>query len=252
LQKLTGKGQRDAALVNSIRISYQPIVRLDTCAPVYLEVLARTIDQSGALHGPQSLIDAMDSAERSLILSTHIIRRALAEHPDFSPTPPCTLAFNLPLDALLHPALMARIESTREATGIAPQHIQFELTETHPVTNLPATSRAITALRSAGYNLALDDVTPAMHNLDALLTMPIAAFKLDQSVTNATDDASLAFIATLKAHAAGLGKIVIAEGIETDDTLARMRDVGVTHGQGFLFAHAMRAPEVARYFEKTR
>jgi EAL domain-containing protein (putative c-di-GMP-specific phosphodiesterase class I) len=189
----------------------------------------------------------MDSAERSLTLTGHIMRLALAEHPSFTPVPPCTLAFNLPLDALLHPDLMARIEASRAAAGIAPEHIQFELTETHPVTNLQATGQAITALRAAGYRLALDDVTPAMHNLEALLTLPIAAFKLDHSVTNAPDAAAHGFIAGLAAHALAQDKIVIAEGIEDEATLSRMRALGVTHGQGFLFAAAMPASALADY-----
>jgi len=238
----------DSALVESIRITYQPIVRLDTLAPAYLEVLVRTADETGTLHGPQPLIDAMDSDEHSLALSAHIIRLALAEHPNFTPVPPCTLAFNLPLDALLHPALMERIEASRATAGIAPEHIQFELTETHPVTDLPATSEAIATLRAAGFNLALDDVTPDMHNLAALVTLPIAAIKLDQSVTNAADAATERFISELAAHSQSQGRIVIAEGIETESTLGRMRALGVTHGQGFLFAAAMQAGAIAEYF----
>jgi EAL domain-containing protein (putative c-di-GMP-specific phosphodiesterase class I) len=238
----------DPALVESIRITYQPIVRLDTLAPAYLEVLVRTADEDGALHGPQPLIDAMDSDEHSLALSAHIIRLALAEHPSFTPVPPCTLAFNLPLDALLHPALMERIEASRAAAGIAPEHIQFELTETHPVTNLPATSQAIATLRAAGFHLALDDVTPDMHNLAALVTLPIAAIKLDHSVTNADDAATALFISDLAAHSQSHGKIVIAEGIEDESTLSRMRALGVTHGQGFLFGAAMQAGAIAAYF----
>jgi len=242
----------DPALIESIRVSYQPIVRLDTLAPAYLEVLARTADAAGALHGPQPLIAAMDNAEHSLSLSAHIIRLALAEHPRLPQTPPCTLAFNLPLDALLHPALMDRIEASRAAAGIAPVHIQFELTETHPVTNLPATGQAISRLRTAGFNLALDDVTPAMHNLSALVTLPVAAFKLDQSVTNATDDATGRFISDLALHSRAQGQIIIAEGIETAHTLGRMRALGVTHGQGFLFAAAMPAGAVAGYIAAQR
>jgi EAL domain-containing protein (putative c-di-GMP-specific phosphodiesterase class I) len=238
----------DPALIDSIRISYQPIVRLDTLSPAYFEVLARTADEAGTLHGPQPLIAAMDNAEHSLSLSAHIIRLALAEHPSFTQT----LAFNLPLDALLHPALMDRIEASRAAAGIAPVNIQFELTETHPVTNLPATGQAISQLRTAGFNLALDDVTPAMHNLCGLVTLPVAAFKLDQSVTNATDPATARFIGDLAMHAQAHGQIVIAEGIETEETLGRMRALGVTHGQGFLFAAAMPAGAVPFYVAAQR
>jgi EAL domain-containing protein (putative c-di-GMP-specific phosphodiesterase class I) len=242
----------DPALIDSIRISYQPIVRLDTLSPAYFEVLARTADEAGTLHGPQPLIAAMDTAEHSLSLSAHIIGLALAEHPSFTQTPPCTLAFNLPLDALLHPALMDRIEASRAAAGINPMHIQFELTETHPVTNLPATGQAISRLRTAGFNLALDDVTPAMHNLCGLVTLPVTAFKLDQSVTNATDAATARFIGDLAVHAHARGQIVIAEGIETEQTLGRMRALGVTHGQGFLFAAAMPAGAVSFYVAAQR
>jgi len=238
---------KDHALVASIRIAYQPIVRLGTLDLDYVEVLARTVGETGNWHGPERLVAAMNNAERSLALTAQIMRRALAEHPSFTPVPPCTLAFNLPLDALLHPMLMERIEASRAAAGIDATHIQFELTETHPVTNPLATGAAIAALRAAGYRLALDDVTPSMHNLAALLRLPIAAIKLDHSVTNAADAATQDFIARLAARAATDGKIVIAEGIENEHALHRMRALGVTHGQGFLFAAAMPAGALAGY-----
>ncbi len=239
--------QKDHALFDCIRIAYQPIVRLSSRSADYLEVLARTADEAGAWSGPERVVAAMDSAERSLAITAQIMGRALTEYPSFTPEPPCTLAFNLPLDALLHPMLMERIEAGRAAAGIDATHIQFELTETHPVTNPFATGAAIAALRAAGYRLALDDVTPSMHNLAALLRLPIAAFKLDHSVTNATDASTQDFIGRLAARAAADGKIVIAEGIEDEPALRRMRALGVTHGQGFLFAAAMPAGALAGY-----
>jgi EAL domain-containing protein (putative c-di-GMP-specific phosphodiesterase class I) len=120
----------------------------------------------------------------------------------------------------------------------------FELTERHPVHDIASANAVITVLRQAGYFVSLDDITPDMTNLDALMRMPIGAVKFDYSITNSKRPADLDFIRRIVAEAETNKLIVVAEGIETQATLQKIRRLGVTYGQGFLFAHPLKAADL--------
>jgi EAL domain-containing protein (putative c-di-GMP-specific phosphodiesterase class I) len=240
----------DRALIASLRICYQPIVRLVDLRPAYVEVLTRAEAGDGTL-GSAAVIHAMNGAERSMHLTICIMRRALAEYKA------ChfgrcglAIAFNLPLDAMLHPQLMAQIEFIRAQSGLAAQNIRFELTEEQPVRDLAAAAAAITALRNARYGLALDDITPETPNLRELMAMPIRAVKLDRSVVVSTAAGDQDFIRDTVARATPNGQMVIAEGIETTELCESMHRLGVTHGQGYLFSHPLSAADLQSFLLK--
>lgn len=232
----------------SIRIFYQPIIRLADLRPDYVEVLARTADTDGTLNGAETVVEAMTGPERSMRLTGCILQRALDEYTarGFADHSLC-IAINLPLDAMLHPELVARIELIRATSGIPARFIRFELTERHPVHDLAAAQRVIAALRAAGYGLALDDITPEMPYLAALMDMPIRAIKLDRSVVISHQPAAQAFIRDMVANATAKGQDIIAEGIETTALRDDLRARGVTHGQGYLFSHPLPAAALQAY-----
>ncbi len=238
-------------LTDRIRILYQPIIRLADQRADSVEVLVRAIDSKGNLSGPEAIVAAMTGSDISMELTKDILRHALAEHAahgfaDLN----LTFAFNLPLDAMLHPDLIGTIDTVRREKGIPVNNICFELTERHPVDNIAGLGAVILSLRHAGYDLALDDITPAMRNLDALLRLPIRAVKLDRSIVTGRKAADRDFIARIVAHGTAAGYKIIAEGVETASMLKRMTRHGVTHVQGFIFARPLPAGELRGFLEK--
>jgi EAL domain-containing protein (putative c-di-GMP-specific phosphodiesterase class I) len=233
---------------DSIRIRYQPIIRLADLRPTTVEILARVQTETGPLVGPNSIIAAMVDGDVALSLSGAIVQRALRERNETRfDRLPLNFAFNLPLDAMLHQDLLDILKDLQQRENIHPRALRFELTETTPVTDLPSIAAVINNLNDAGYKIALDDITPSTHNLDALLNLPFRAVKLDRSITigalsrqKTTADRSRDFIQKIAAHANGK-RAVIAEGIETEPTSQLMRSLGVTHGQGYLFARPLPA-----------
>ncbi len=232
----------------SIRIFYQPIVRLEGLRPAYAEVLARTTGIDGTVGGAAAVVAAMTGAERSMRLTACIMQRALDEYVQqgFAAQNLC-IAINLPLDAMLHPNMVSLIELIRLRSGLPASSIRFELTERHPVHDLKAARTVITTLRAAGYGLALDDITPAMPYLPALLDMPIRAIKLDRSVVISNAASDQTFIRDMVAHAIANGQDIIAEGIETPELRDSLRARGVTHGQGYLFSRPLPASGLQAY-----
>jgi EAL domain-containing protein (putative c-di-GMP-specific phosphodiesterase class I) len=237
---------------NSIRIRYQPIVRLADLHPSSIEILARVELESGALVGPQAILAAMTNGDYAMSLSRLIVDRTLRERREgqFNELG-LSFAFNLPLDAMLHPSLLSILDTLRETQDIPPSSLRFELTETQPVTDLPSITAVIQDLLAAGYRVALDDITPFTPNLPALLELPFKAVKLDRFVVTGahsthapTAKRNRNFIQKIAAHAHPTGRAVIAEGIESETTRQLMLSLGATHGQGYLFARPLPANAV--------
>ncbi|MDE1907592.1 MAG: EAL domain-containing protein, partial [Rhodospirillales bacterium] len=95
------------------------------------------------------------------------------------------------------------------------------------------------------YGLALDDIVPATPFLPALMSTSLGAVKLDRSVVVDTSPGARDFILKIARLAASRSQDVIAEGIEAASQLTRMREYGVTHGQGFLFFRPLAVEELA-------
>jgi len=235
--------------VDSIRIRYQPVVRLADMRAGSVEILARAVAADGKMIGPEAIINAMTTGDYAMSLTSFIVQLALSERAEghFDDLD-IAFAFNLPLNVLLHPDLVQIIEAIRRNAGIRPEIMRFELTETQPVTDLKTAGAVIGRLRDAGYRLALDDITPETPNLDALLDLPFRAVKLDRSVVMEAAHAdpvvagtARQFIAEVTARAGASGKAVVAEGIESARTMDMMRALAVTHGQGFYFARPLPA-----------
>ncbi|MDE8349477.1 MAG: EAL domain-containing protein [Acidocella sp.] len=235
--------------VETIRVRYQPVVRFRDMHPTSVEVLARVATKDGAIIGPGAIIAAMSSGEHSMWLSAFIMQLALRERSDGAFDHLDTrFAFNLPLDALLHPHLPILLETIRQTAGIPAKILSFELTETQPVTDLPELAGVMLKMCKSGFRLALDDITPKTPNLLNLLDLPFRCVKLDRSVVvNAqTDDPAISqpardFILMVTANARKTHRAVIAEGIETQKTMQLLHELGVTHGQGFYFARPLPA-----------
>jgi len=238
----------DPALLASVRISYQPIVHLADGRLDHVEVLVRTAADDGTIRGPETILNAMTSAPRAFRLTEAIIERTLDEYDEYGfAAHDLPLAFNLKLDAMLHPGLTGLIDSLRARCGLSPDLLRFELTEDQPVHNLAAAHAVITDLRDAGYALALDDITPDMPYLAALLDMPVRAIKLDRSIVTSLHPAARSFIRSMTEQANARRQEIIAEGIETTDQHETMRASQVTHGQGYLFSRPLTASALGAY-----
>jgi len=233
-------GEPDPALLASMRIYYQPILRLVDGSTDHVEVLAREAGDDGVLYGPETIVGAMTGTGNALPLTLAIMRRAMAEYRSYHfAANNLVLAFNLPLDAMLHPALGVEIATLCSSAGLVAENIRFELTETTPVVDFAAAAASITALNAAGHHIALDDISPDTPYLAALMTLPVRAIKFSNTRTACPD--SLPFIRAMAARATARGLDSIAEGIETPTQLNTMRNAGVTHGQGYLFSYPLPA-----------
>jgi EAL domain-containing protein (putative c-di-GMP-specific phosphodiesterase class I) len=139
------------------------------------------------------------------------------------------------------------------ASGIPPEHVVLELTETVLIAQGDAVDRVFRELCDAGVTLCLDDFGSGYSSLSHLRRYPIGVVKLDTSYVQSftTDPGALIIAEAVVQMAQRLDLMVVAEGVETDEQLAAVRELGIAKAQGYLLgrpapAHTLLPDVVAR------
>jgi EAL domain-containing protein (putative c-di-GMP-specific phosphodiesterase class I) len=143
--------------------------------------------------------------------------------------------------------------SALEDSGVDPSLIELELTESILIHNSEGTLAAVRNLRQLGVGLSIDDFGTGYSSLSYLKRFNVNKLKIDQSFVRdlATDPEDAAIVRAIIQMAHGLGLTTIAEGVETEEALARLQALGCDEVQGYLFARPMPAAEVERYWQLT-
>ncbi|WP_337998146.1 sensor domain-containing phosphodiesterase [Oleispirillum naphthae] len=160
-----------------------------------------------------------------------------------------SMAVNFSASQFLRADVVAEVERVLAETGLPPQHLEIEITESVFLRGEAEVLQRLRELRAFGIGLALDDFGTGYSSLSYLKRLPVSCLKIDQSFvrdmfSSATDTRITAEIIRM-AHELGL--TVVAEGIEEDRQFAFFRDAGCDIGQGFLFARPMEAQSLAPF-----
>ncbi|QGG96843.1 sensor domain-containing protein [Actinomarinicola tropica] len=223
-----------------IDVHFQPIVDLGTGAVVGHEALVRWT-RPGV--GPVAPIELVTVAEESgligrlghLVLTTACRRAAAWPAPGGPVTP--LLSVNVSPRQLTDPGFVGLVARVLEESGLAPEHLCCEITETVLVDD--RAMGAIAGLKALGVTLAIDDFGTGHASLDYVRRLSgIDLLKVDRSFVAGIEDArghDRAIVAAVVALAASLGLDVVAEGVETPGQAAALAALGCRLGQGFLF-----------------
>ncbi len=225
-----------------VETRYQPIVRIADRRPVGLEALARLNHPERGTLLPHRFVPQIEDAGLAAELTRLVSERAFADLAGpFLAERGLRMSVNFPLDVLLQPAALDRLEEQRACSGLAADRIIIELTESQPVEDIPMLRRSLERLRSLGYGAAIDDVGPAVPRLAPLLDLPFTSLKLDKDLVQqvVTCPEVRAFLADTIVKAKAHGLTVVAEGVETDAIWDEMRNLGADEIQGFLAARPL-------------
>jgi len=137
------------------------------------------------------------------------------------------------------------------ATGVEPQNLELELTESVLMQDAESTVRTLGALKAMGVTLAIDDFGTGYSSFTYLRRFPVDALKLDQSFVQAiTEDPGDATIVSAMINIGkSLNQRVIAEGVETRGQLKFLRSHGCGEGQGYYFSHPVVAEQAGKLLE---
>ncbi len=222
---------RSATEPGGVRPVYQPIVDLAHGRVSGVEALSRF--DTGT---PQQWFDDADAVGLRAELETAAIRAALCGLPSLPPD--AYLSLNI------SPATLQSRDIARLLDTVPLDRVVMEMTEHAAVSDYDALKRALRPLRQAGVRIAVDDAGAGFASLRHILLLTPEIIKLDISLTRGIDSdrprRALSF--ALVAFARETQSTIVAEGVETGAELRVLRDIGVTHGQGFLLARPSALP----------
>jgi EAL domain-containing protein (putative c-di-GMP-specific phosphodiesterase class I) len=134
-----------------------------------------------------------------------------------------------------------------QTSGISPQRLELEITETTHLENQQAHLATMRKLKQMGISMVLDDFGTGYSSINYLTSFPFDKIKIDKSFTQGALDRSdyAAVVASTLALAKGLGIVTTAEGVETEQQYEHMRQSGVDLVQGYLFGRAVAMSDFA-------
>ena len=147
------------------------------------------------------------------------------------------------------PQLVATVEGILATTGLPPEYLTLEITESALMRDAVSALAVLKALKSIGVALAIDDFGTGDSSLSYLQRFPLDILKVDKSfVDELGGDQGTEIVAAVINLAHALGLSVVAEGVETERQLETLRALRCDYAQGYLFSHPLPAAELARSF----
>ena len=245
-----------------IHLHYQPIVSLDSGKLAGFEALARWNHSGLGAISPTKFIPLAEETGLVAPLSSWVFREACRQmrrwQDNFSMNDDCFISVNVSSKQVSHGKLIDELDEVLHETGLEPQRLRLEITESAIVENTRLAAHTLSQLKKRRIKLCLDDFGRGFSSLNYLHRFPIDVLKIDRSFVRRLG-AGLAndhgkrrpyeIIRTILTLAQILGIQVVAEGVEIAPQLDLLKELGCELGQGFLFAPALEAAEAARFFD---
>ena len=229
-------------------LHYQPQVELTTGEIVGLEALVRWMDPEFGLVSPGAFIPVAEECGLIGPLSEWVLREACRQNKAWQDEglPPARMSVNLSARQFQQRDIRVLVTSVLAETGLAPHHLEIELTESAIMRNGEDTVTTLTELAALGISIAIDDFGTGYSSLSYLKRFPVDRLKIDRSfvadigISGGNETITSAIIAL--AHSLELQ--VIAEGVETAAQLDFLIARDCDEMQGFFFSPALPAGEI--------
>ena len=241
------KSLRKALERDEFVLHYQPQFELDGERLVSLEALVRWQHPQLGLIGPDEFIPSAEMSGLIVGLGDWVLETACRQVREWQAiVPGLRLAVNLSARQFHRAALAEKIRDLLARTGLAPDHLEIEITESVAMSDAAFSIQILEDLGRAGVRLAVDDFGTGYSSLGYLRRFPLDSLKIDKSFVREIlvepDDATIVRTVIGMAHSLGLD--VCAEGVETREQLAFLRAEGCDRVQGFLYGRPMAAEDV--------
>ena len=236
---------RAALAEDQLVLHYQPIVALSSGRAVGVEALLRWQHPSGALLAADQFLPSLLHSPVMTEVTEWVLGAACT---DAVAWPDWRLSVNVTARDLARPDFVDVGAQLLASWPLPPQQLTLELTQTSLVQDLGGAALTLQGIRDLGPEVALDDFGTGYSSMLYLRELPITTLKLDKVFVAGieSDGDDLAIISTLLDLARSIGLTVIAEGVETTGQAARLRSLGCTLGQGFLWSEPHSAVQTAQ------
>lgn len=235
---------RQAVQLRQLLPHYQPRLSLATGAINGAEALLRWPHRRHGMISPTLFIPLAEQSDLIVELGGYVLETACCDAmgwPVDSNGEAAGISVNVSARQLENAALLGQVAHALEVSGLPPERLELELTESMLVDGSVETLLLLSAIRDLGVGLALDDFGTGYASLSMLKRLPLTTMKLDRSLVRDLpgdrEDAAICRAVVATGHALGL--TMVAEGIETEAQRSFLAGIGCDEGQGWLFCPAV-------------
>ncbi|MFI1988501.1 EAL domain-containing protein [Actinoplanes sp. NPDC020271] len=240
------QGILDSQLV----LHYQPIIALDTGLPVGAEALVRWDRPGHGMQSPDRFIPLAEESGLIIELGRWVLNQACRDAAAWPSVVPAmagaTVSVNVSARQLTHPRFIADLREALSGSGLAPDRLILEITETALISEPDAAMDTLRAVRACGVQLALDDFGTGYSSLSYVQKLPATILKIDKSfvdpITGPGAGTALSEVVIKLAQAIGMR--TVAEGVETPAQAAALRLLGCHRGQGYTWSRPVPQAEL--------
>ncbi len=247
-------GLRSAIERGQLSLHYQPQVDLASGRVIGLEALVRWQHPDLGWIPPLKFIPIAEDTGLIESIGAWVLEQALAEVRRWRDAGHAGLrvAVNLSAQQLRPEGFAAHVAAALQRHGLPGQALELEITESMAMADPGRTAELLGRLRALGVALAIDDFGTGYSSLAYLKQLPLSCLKLDRSfvrdIEHDPNDAAICTATIQMAHSLGLG--VVAEGVETGEQLAFLRDLGCDTVQGYFISKPLPAADCGRFLQQ--
>ncbi len=258
-QQLKIQSELEQALIYALdrgefEIYYQPQINAGNSQIVGVEALLRWNNPQLGRVSPEAFIPVAEHVGLINMIGSWVLKTTCHQLQDWKKQGlgPLRLAVNVSPLQFIHPGLIGYIHEVIEQTGIAPNELELEITESSLMQDMDRAVQVMKQIKLQGMELAIDDFGTGYSSLSSLRHFPLDRLKIDQSFTRdiGKDKNSTEITLTILAMGKKLGLSVIAEGVETQEQADFLRRHGCDEFQGFFYGKPMPANELSKLLQK--
>ena len=232
---------RKALELGEFRTHYQPIVSLKTGRITGFEALTRW-QHGDRLLAPAEFIAVADETGLIIPMNRLLLREACEQlrlwQTQFPSDPPLSMSVNITSKEFAFPPLAKRIAEILKATGIDPNNLQLEITETIAMGDPEKAACVLSQLKALGVRLSVDDFGTGYSSLSRLQQFPVDSLKIDRAFISRMDSDvdSDKIVRIIIMLAQNLGLVTVAEGTETEEQVNQLKGLDCGFAQGYYFS----------------
>ncbi len=211
------------------------------------EALARLKDKDGSFISPAEFIPVaervglVDKVDLSVFRKAAAFLAGVLKEKDTD----LRISFNVSVKHLMKNSFVEEIRAIIEETGVAPEHLEIEITESVMIDSTEKALKRINEVRKMGLTIAIDDFGTGYSSLSYLGKLPVDILKIDKSFIDAmnTGDSSKRYVESIISIGHVMDMKVISEGVETEEQLTTLKSIGCDYIQGYIWGRPMSVEE---------
>jgi len=247
---------RQAIRTGQLELYYQPRLELASEKVICLEALVRWNHPTRGLIMPREFIPIAEESGLILELGDWVLRQACRQCVAWVEAgyPPAVVAVNVSPRQFENPRFVERVEAILLETGMRPEWLELEITESFLHRDRNAVVDTLRRLKKRGIRISIDDFGTGYSSLSQLKNLPIHAVKIDRTFIRHidTDCKNASIVSAIMALAHSMNLRVVAEGVETEDELRQLRRMHCDELQGYYFSAPVRAEDALPFLRKLR